>query len=136
MGLDNIALNHGWSQAFLGITIVMIGLIILSAAISQIHKLVAFWERRQAGPSAESGEPSFQEADLSSAMEAQCPLDLSDSLTLYRPLTDSLGAPFQLKDLYQRAVEYDLPHPHITLRCLRENGHLVALGEGFFNWND
>ncbi len=58
MGLDNIALYHGWSQAFLGITIVMIGLIILSIAISQIHKLVAFWERRQVGPSAASGKPA------------------------------------------------------------------------------
>ena len=136
MGLENIALNHGWSQAFLGAVIVMIGLIILSIAISQIHKLVAFWERHQAGPSAGSGERVLQEADSASAMAAQCPLDLHDSLKLYRPLTESLGAPFQLKDLYQRAVEYDLPHPHITIRCLREDGHLIGLGEGFFNWNE
>ena len=136
MGLENIALNHGWSQAFLGATIVMIGLIILSAAISQIHKLVAFWERRQAGQPAESAALARQEADLPSAEGAQCPLDFSVTLKLYRPLTESLGAPFQLKDLYQRAVEYDLPHPHITIRCLREDGHLVALGEGFFNWNE
>ena len=136
MGLANIALNHGWSQAFLGITIVMIGLVILSAAISQIHKLVAFWERRQAGPSAAGGELPPPEMDNASGEGDQCPLDFSTTLKLYRPLTESLGAPFQLKDLYQRAVEYDLPHPHITIRCLREDGHLVALGEGFFNWNE
>lgn len=136
MGLDNIALYHGWSQAFLGATIVMIGLIILSIAISQIHKLVAFWERRQVGPSAASGKPAQHEADSAASTGDQCPLDLHASLKLYRPLTESLGAPFQLKDLYQRATQYDLPHPHITIRCLREDGHLVALGEGFFNWNE
>ena len=137
MGLENIALNHGWSQAFLGAMIVMTGLVILSAAISQIHKLVAFWERRQAGPSSSvSKGPAREKADSASAEGAQCPLDFTATLKVYRPLTESLGAPFQLKDLYQRAVEYDLPHPHITIRCLREDGHLVALGEGFFNWNE
>jgi hypothetical protein len=136
MGLDNIALYHGWSQAFLGALIVMTGLVILSVAISQIHKLVAFWERRQAGPSSESGVLATHEMDIPSSIGAQCPLDFTETLKLYRPLTESLGAPFQLKDLYQRAVEYDLPHPHITIRCLREDGHLVSLGEGFFNWNE
>jgi Na+-transporting methylmalonyl-CoA/oxaloacetate decarboxylase gamma subunit len=135
MGLDNIAANYGWSQAFLGITIVMIGLIILSMAISQIHKLVAFWERRQAGPPAETAGAAVDLATNAPAGD-QCPLDLTASLKLYRPLTESLGAPFQLKDLYQMAVNYDLPHPHITIRCLREDGHLIALGEGFFNWNE
>ena len=137
MGLENIALNHGWSQAFLGAAIVMTGLVILSAAISQIHKLVAFWERRQARPaSAASGGPAKEVADSASAEGLHCPLDFTATLKIYRPLTESLGAPFQLKDLYQRAVEYDLPHPHITIRCLREDGHLVSLGEGFFNWNE
>jgi hypothetical protein len=46
MGLDNIVLNNGWSQAFVGASIVMTGLVILSIAISQIHKLVEFWENR------------------------------------------------------------------------------------------
>ena len=137
MGLENIALNHGWSQAFLGAMIVMTGLVILSAAISQIHKLVAFWERRQDRMASAKGEgPANKEADNVSVEGAQCPLDFTATLKVYRPLTESLGAPFQLKDLYQRAVEYDLPHPHITIRCLREDGHLVALGEGFFNWNE
>ena len=136
MGLENIALYNGWSQAFLGAAIVMTGLVILSMAISQIHKLVAIWERRQAGSTTESGLSTPTGMDIPPSVGAQCPLDLNATLKLYRPLTESLGAPFQLKDLYQRAVEYDLPHPHITIRCLREDGHLLALGEGFFNWNE
>ena len=136
MGLENIALYNGWSQAFLGAVIVMTGLVILSMAISQIHKLVALWERRQSGSTTEIGLSSPPGLDTPPSVGAQCPLDLNATLKLYRPLTESLGAPFQLKDLYQRAVEYDLPHPHITIRCLREDGHLLALGEGFFNWNE
>lgn len=132
MGFANIAANHGWSQTFLGISIVMIGLVVLALAISQIHKLVAFWERRQTPAQAAAAQPH----DNKALSDDQCPADLHAVLALYRPLTESLGAPFQLKDLYQRATECKLPHPHITIRCLREDGHLIALGEGFFNWNE
>ena len=135
MGFDNIAANYGWSQAILGISIVMTGLVVLSFAISQIHKLVAFWERRQAGPSTTPADAADR-VTATAPSEDQCPLDLDTTLKLYRPLTESLGAPFQLKDLYHQAVAHDLPHPHISLRCLREDGQLIALGEGFFNWND
>ena len=136
MGFDNIAANYGWSQAILGISIVMTGLVILSLAISQIHKLVAFWERRQAGSSVKSSGPADPQTASAPPLADQCPLDLDATLKRYRPLTESLGAPFQLKDLYHQAVAHDLPHPHITIRCLREDGHLIALGEGFFNWNE
>ena len=134
MGFDNIAANYGWSQAILGISIVMTGLVALSFAISQIHKLVALWERRQAGPS--TAADAADQVTATAPLADQCPLDLDTTLKLYRPLTESLGAPFQLKDLYHQAVAHDLPHPHISLRCLREDGQLIALGEGFFNWND
>lgn len=136
MGFDNIAANYGWSQAILGISIVMTGLVALSLAISQIHKLVAFWERRQAGPSTKATDTADQKMASTPPLEDQCPLDLDATLKRYRPLTESLGAPFQLKDLYHQAVSHDLPHPHITIRCLREDGRLIALGDGFFNWNE
>jgi Na+-transporting methylmalonyl-CoA/oxaloacetate decarboxylase gamma subunit len=136
MGFANIAANHGWSQSFLGITIVMTGLFILTIAISQIHKLVAFWERRQAGKLADTTESPLVSSAAAPTLADSCPADLPAMLKLYRPLTESLGTPFQLKDLYRLAADYDLPHPHITIRCLREDGHLIALGEGFFNWNE
>ena len=136
MGIANIAANHGWSQALLGITIVMTGLFVLCLAISQIHKLVAFWERRQNRIQAPPSGPSTEDQGIPEAAADQCPADLNAMVAIYRPLTESLGAPFQLKDLYQLAAEYNLPHPYITIRCLREDGHLVAQGEGLFNWND
>ncbi len=137
MGIANIAANNGWSMAFLGAGIVMTGLIILSLAISQIHKLVAFWEKRKQKqtappvaaepPEAESPEP----ADV-----AACPANLGELTALYRALTEPLGSPFELKDLYRVAGESDLPHPHITIRCFREAGHLAMAEEGLFVWKD
>jgi Na+-transporting methylmalonyl-CoA/oxaloacetate decarboxylase gamma subunit len=134
MGVANIAANNGWSMALLGIGIVMTGLIILSLAISQIHKLVDFWENRKKKaaeapvaepPAAEKTEPAHTDA---------CPINIDELAALYQPLTEPLGSPFELKELYRVASESDLPHPHITIRCFREAGLLTMVNEGLFSW--
>ena len=139
MGLENIALNNGWSQAFLGAGIVMTGLVILSIAISQIHKLVDFWENRSQKPAAQEAAASTGAATtvngLTLDVPTQCPADISQTAALYKPLVDLIGTPFELKDLYRSAAQFDLPHPHITIKCLREAGILKSQGDGMFLWN-
>lgn len=137
MGLDNVFLNNGWSQAFLGASIVMSGLVILSIAISQIHKIVTFWENRHkkaALKPAASGTATTV-SGLTLDIPSQCPADISQTAALYKPLVEQLETTFELKDLYQSAVQFDLPHPHITIKCLREAGILMPQGDGKFCWN-
>jgi len=138
MGLDNILINNGFSQAMLGISIVMTGLIILAVAISQIHKLVGFWENRSKKTTPEPTATAGTETTvggLTLAIPSQCPADISQTAALYKPLVDQLAPSFELKDLYQRAAQFDLPHPHITIKCLREAGILMPQGDGKFSWN-
>ena len=139
MGLENIALNNGWSQALLGISIVMTGLIILSIAISQIHKLVDFWENRpekkKIAPGAVSSDTATTVNGLSLEVPNQCPADIGQVAALYQPIVEQLGTTFELRELYQRAAQFDLPHPHITIKCLREAGILLPQGDGRFSWN-
>ncbi len=137
MGIDNIAANNGWAMAFLGAGIVMTGLIVLSLAISQIHKLVAILERKERKaiePPPVTVAPEPEKPKI--AESAVCPVNLDELMALYRPLTEPLGSPFELKDLYRVAGESDLPHPHITIRCFREAGHLAMVEEGLFVWKD
>ena len=137
MGFENIAMNSGWSQALVGATTVMTGLVILSLAISQIHKLVDFWERRTRDtepPASDAGAVAGAPDDEVSPPQ-RCPADINETDAIYQPLVDQLGSTFELKALYQRAAQYDFPHPHITIRCLREAGILTAEGEGLFRWN-
>ncbi len=137
MGIANIAANNGWAMAFLGAGIVMTGLIVLSLAISQIHKLVALWEKREekeAAPPAVTVAPAPESPKITES--AVCPINLDELMGLYRPLTEPLGSPFELKELYRVAGESDLPHPHITIRCFREAGHLTMAEEGLFVWKD
>lgn len=134
MGLANIAANNGWSMAFLGAGIVMTGLIILSLAISQIHKVVELWEKRKkkAAAPAAVAEPVAEEP--ASVEMASCPVDLDGLAAHYQSLTEPLGLPFELKELYRVAGASNLPHPHITIRCFREAGLLVTEGNGLFSW--
>ena len=132
MGIDNIAANNGWAMAFLGAGIVMTGLIVLSLAISQIHKLVAILEKKEAEPPPLAVAPEPEKPKI--VESAVCPINLDELMVLYRPLTEPLGSPFDLKDLYRAAGESELPHPHLTIRCFREAGLLIMEGEGLFSW--
>jgi Na+-transporting methylmalonyl-CoA/oxaloacetate decarboxylase gamma subunit len=135
MGFANIAANNGWSMAWLGAGIVMTGLIILSLAISQIHKLVEFWENRQTKTDAEPAAATAPvAADPTPAAMAPCPINLEELAARYAVLTEPLDSPFALRELYRLAGESDLPHPHITIRCLREAGLLTMEGDGLFSW--
>jgi hypothetical protein len=137
MGLDNIVMNNGWSQALLGASIVMTGLVVLAIAISQIHKLVDFWENRSKKTTPEPATSGIATTvdHITLDVPLQCPADIGQTAALYKPLVEQMGTPFELKELYQRALLFDLPHPHITLRCLREAGILSPQGDGMFRWN-
>lgn len=135
MGFANIAANNGWSMAVLGAGIVMTGLIVLSLAISQIHKLVEIWEKRKTKTVGVSDVVTAPVSESPAALEKEiCPINLDELVALYKPLTDPLGTPFELKALYRVAGETDLPHPHITIRCFREAGLLTMESEGLFVW--
>ncbi len=143
MSIANIAANNGWAMAFLGAGIVMTGLVVLALAISQIHKLVDFWEKRQQKAAAAAEVEAAPDTLPAPAEErtppvdlAPCPINMDEIAALYRPLTEPLGSPFELKDLYRLAGESDLPHPHITIRCFREAGLLTIAEEGLFVWKD
>jgi Na+-transporting methylmalonyl-CoA/oxaloacetate decarboxylase gamma subunit len=134
MGVANIAANNGWSMAILGASIVMTGLIILSLAISQIHKLVDFWKNRKKKAAGAPVAESLAAEKVAPVLTDACPINLDELVALYQPLTEPLGSPFELKELYRVAGETGLPHPHITIRCFREAGLLTMEDAGLFSW--
>ncbi len=130
-GIDNITNNNGWAMAAVGATIVFLGLVVLSFVISQIYKILEFWENRgkkQARPEEPPKDkgPAFRETRLPTA---------SELCSIYRPLVAQLKEPFQLAQLYEKTKIMDLPHPHLSIKCLQEADILVARGDGTFIWN-
>ena len=143
-GLEAINANNGWAMAITGPLIVMSGLTILSIIISQLHKLVAIFDKKEI-PATEPAvkdkkteqatEPVVKSKDQISVPKT-FPDDISEVAKIYEKLIDKLEQPFELKDLYQIAKQNNFPHPILTVNRLRDAGILINEGEGLFVWND
>ena len=132
-GLDAISAHNGWAMAITGPLIVMSGLTILAIIISQLHKLVAVFDKKTEPATAPPVESTVKSRDEISAPKV-LPDDISETAEIYQALIDKLEQPFELKDLYQVAEQNNFPHPILTVGRLREAGILVPEGEGVFIW--
>jgi len=119
-----ITANNGWAMAIVGILIVMSGLSILSFIISQLHKLIALFEKKK--KTAGTASPY--------KMPEKFPDDMEEVARLYEPLVKQLSSTFSLDELYALTTENKYPHPHLTIRSFREAGILIPQGDGIFTW--
>lgn len=136
-GFENIAANNGWAMAVVGATIVFLGLVVLSFVISQIHKILNFWENKDRLFSRPSDSPRSGQTQTSAGYvykERRLP-SVDELVIIYRPLVERLKEPFNLVQLYEISNQMDLPHPNLSINRLREANVLIALGDGTFTWN-
>ena len=128
LGLENISACNGWSMAFAGATIVLCGLAVLSFLVSLIPKIMARTEKK---------EPA--KTDVTAESEKEKPVDhltadLKTVADLYAPLIKELPSSFDLKQLFEITNKKGFPHPHLTIKRLRNEGVLVSEGKGMFTW--
>ena len=136
-GFENITANNGWGMAIVGSSIVFLGLVILSFVISQVHKILNFWERRDEffnrdKKQAQVEEPKTIKAPVS--LQRRLPT-VKELASIYRPLVEQLKQPFDLIQLFDISNKMDLPHPHLSIKYLQEAGILVPQGDGTFTWD-
>ena len=135
-GFEAIEAHNGWAMALAGALIVMAGLTVLSVVISQLHRIVDLLEYRRrkhelnpddakAGPEVDTQPVSTPQPSVDDILEAA---------TVYQPLVAHLGPSFQLSELYAVSSKHGLPHPHLTIKALREAGILIPHGNGEFSW--
>jgi len=129
-GLEAISAYNGWAMAITGPLIVMAGLTILSIIISQLHKVVAIFDKK----AKQTTEPVVKSKDEISVPKI-LPNDILETAKIYQMLIDKLEQPFELSDLYQVAEQNNFPHPILTVSRLRDAGILIREGEGIFVWN-
>ncbi|HCY86484.1 MAG TPA: hypothetical protein DHV36_15215 [Desulfobacteraceae bacterium] len=126
-GLEAISANNGWAMAITGPLIVMSGLTILALIISQLHKIVAIFDKKP-----DSATQSAVEDKIS--VPKILPDNILETADIYQALIDKLEQPFELKALYRIAEQNDFPHPILTVGRFRVAGILVPEGEGLFVW--
>ena len=136
-GFENISANNGWAIAAVGASIVFLGLVVLSFVISQVHKILKLWERRDEVPKADEKQAPVEEPKTKQApVSIQHHLPTVKELTsIYRPLVEQLKQPFELLQLFEISNKMDLPHPHLSIKYLQEAGVLVPQGDGTFTWD-
>lgn len=135
-GLEAINAHNGWAMAAVGATIVFCGLVILSFAISQIGRIVSYFEKQQ--PSDAPEEPVFPTPSappVTFAVPEKYLDDPAEAAVYYQPLANQLGDTFPLTELYQLCEANKFPGVHLSIRRLREAGILAAEGNGFFRWS-
>ena len=134
--IDNITAANGWAMAAVGATIVFLGLVVLSVAIAQIHKILQFWEDRHtrwARDKKQTPSADAQQSDARVYKEQHLP-EVGELADTYGNLIESLSEPFQLTQLFEIAKQKDLPHPHLSINRLREEGILIVQEDGKFIW--
>lgn len=129
-GFEAISYYNGWAQAVAGILIVMTGLSCLALIISQLYKVVNYVENF-GGKKISVHENEVVGNALPDLLDA----DLHQLGERSRPYAEKLGASFQLRELYDIFQKNSLPHPHLTIKSLRESGKIIPLGDGVFSWN-
>lgn len=133
-GLQAITANNGWAMALTGVSIVFTGLVLLSLAISQIHKIFTILDKRKAEKEAASKKAEEEAQKDQRPPCLNLPKDIAKAEAQFTPLIASKGEPFLLTDLLKAAERENLPHPHLTLNYLREAKLLIPKGDGFFVW--
>lgn len=128
IGFEAISSNNGWAMAATGATIVLCGLAILAFAISLLPKILLLFEKKTAKEISLSDDRTTSEGpDLANA-------DITTLIKRYAPLIEELGPLFQLSELYALSKKKGLPHAHLTIKRLREEGILISDGKGQFIW--
>ncbi|MBW2620680.1 MAG: OadG family protein [Deltaproteobacteria bacterium] len=124
-------------MAFVGALIVFSGLVVLSLVISQLHKVLMFFEKKPVDFQQDRETPSVEQPEDKPGLllPKQFPSDINEIVRLYKPLVEALGETFYLSKLYEILRKNNFPHPHITLTALRESEILIPDGDGVFTWN-
>jgi len=136
-GLHAIAVYNGWAMALAGALIVFSGLVVLSFVISQLHKVLTFFEKKPVhiDRDQETSDVEPQEDKPWLSLPKQFPTDIKEVARLYKPLVEEIGETFYLSQLYEMSKKNGFPHPHITLTAFRESKILIPDGDGVFTWN-
>lgn len=136
-GLEAINAANGWAMAFTGAIIVFSGLVVLSFVISQLNKILSFWENLISNfkKNHQAKQTDELQDENNSVVPHLIPSDIKEAARYYSHLIEDLDQPFELTRLYEISQKKGFPHPHITISNFRQANILVPAGDGLFTWS-
>ena len=133
-GLDAISAHNGWHMAALGISIVFTGLVLLSIAVAQIHKILQIYDKRDSY--IKRIKNMFRKKNKLESNSSDLPLSqkVNGAVSQCRILIEKMGEPFSLPRLIKLSEKYGMSHPYSTINDLISAGFIIPDGKGYFLW--
>ena len=134
-GFEAIAFFNGWRIAAAGVFIVFTALVTLSFVISQLHKLLTAWEKKD-----EYIKNAMQLFDKQKKVAVHPKIRVSknfnESARQFNLLIKSLKDPFfSLPRLIMLAKKVDISRPHATVNDLIQSKLIVPDDKGYYYWD-
>ena len=130
-GFEAIIAHNGLDISVIGISIVFVSLILLSFAVSRIHKIIELWNKRHRFKKPrQKKEP--KEATIPDLTVSQ---DVRRASRQFKLLIEWIGEPFPLPKLLDLSEKCGLSHPHSTINELVKYELIIPDGNGYYVWN-
>lgn len=132
-GLENISAHNGWAISLVGVSIVFIGLTLLSLSISQLHKILDIWETKEKRTN-NRDRTTVPLTEVKTKPLPSMSANELETIRQYKMIVDRIGHPFSLPKLLYLAKKIGLERPHSTINNLLVKKIIVSDGKGYFIW--
>ena len=132
-GFEAIIAHDGLGISVIGISIVFVSLILLSFAVSQIHKLIELWDKKNIHsqrfkkPQKKNHTPQVSELTI--------PKDVLSASPQFKLLIEWIGQPFSLPRLLDHSEKCGLSRPHSTINEFIKCKLIIPDENGYYIWN-
>ncbi len=123
-GFEAISFYNGWNISATGIGIVFTALCTLSFIISQLHKALTIWEKREEYIK-KAGKLFSPPKKAAPHRKIKVSESFNESARQFHVLIQSMKDPFSLPKLIKLAQKIDLGRPHSTVNDLLTAGLIV-----------
>ena len=133
-GFEAINFYNGWSISATGIFIVFTALCTLSFIISQLHKILIVWEKKDhyIKKAKKLFAPPKRTATRHKIKAGET---FNESARQFNLLIRSMKDPFSLPKLIMLAQKIDIAHPFSTVNELLSTKLIVPDGKGYYSWD-
>ena len=130
-GFEAIIAHDGLGISVIGISVVFVGLILLSIAVAQIHRIIALWDKRH------RLKKPRQKKDQKTApvLDTTVPQDIQRASRQFKLLIEWIGEPFPLPKLLNLSEKCGLSRPHSTINELVKGKLIIPDKNGYYLWN-
>lgn len=133
-GFEAIIAHDGLGISVIGISIVFVSLILLSFAVSQIHKLIGLWDKKNTSYQ-RLKKPQQKDQKTPPVSELTVPQDVQRASRQFKLLIEWMGEPFPLPKLLDLSEKCGLSRPHSTINELLKCELIIPDENGYFIWN-